>query len=639
MGVRVTLLAVGILCSQGAGWASGTQNDYDTITTARFDSSLARTVTSLPDTAYRFRSDTVSFTGAATYGSVTSEDVVSPAVRRAAGDSDTTGKYIMSFRDNINISDYVDRVPPIWTENTCDSCNSIPDSMQKVVNLLRGVRSRLYVNAETTLDSLNATVLRRYWLIPALSFEISGRGLSTLIQRSFLKKLHILDIQTVLTAEPPPQAGANASSPGNPKDVIVARDSIASDGYFNQGLGHGCVTILDTGVRSTHVLLSGAGRLARARDCADDTTCNGKMPGDSSTTGHGTSTAAIITGRSDSLGERSRGVTSANVRSYNVWKRPQPDSLDLNATASAFQHAVACRDPVIVTEIQNCKYDLGFVAAMADNAFKLGAIVVAAVGNSGTSAPTDCNTPVAMPAGARGAIAVGDVNVLSYHPLSSQSYGTMLDGRTKPDIQAPTGTRTAVNMSDTSLDLYGATSGATPYAAGAALLLRNWLRGESDHVDPGQVYAQLILSGTRAFPFEVSEGAGPIELPHDGWGSFGKVKLGDVSENEECYEVDVPIQILSHDVKRIAGALWWFEEGEVDASMNLVDTRSNIDLRIVRPSGEVRDSSCASGVFERAVAEVDGDAAIGDVWHIRITAVSVKRPPQTVYWTAAQYTW
>ena len=44
----------------------------------------------------------------------------------------------------------------------------------------------------------------------------------------------------------------------------------------------------------------------------------------------------------------------------------------------------------------------------------------------------------------------------------------------------------------------------------AAALLRNWLRGTSGTIDPGQVYAQLILSGQQPYPFNNTSGAGPL---------------------------------------------------------------------------------------------------------------------------------
>jgi serine protease AprX len=85
------------------------------------------------------------------------------------------------------------------------------------------------------------------------------------------------------------------------------------------------------------------------------------------------------------------------------------------------------------------------------------------------------------------------------------------DNRFKPDLQAPTNSETASTgclfgvrcaMSDSAFRVFSGTSGATPYGEGAAVLARNWLRGTSFSIDPGQVYALLILSGQQPYPSE-----------------------------------------------------------------------------------------------------------------------------------------
>lgn len=92
-------------------------------------------------------------------------------------------------------------------------------------------------------------------------------------------------------------------------------------------------------------------------------------------------------------------------------------------------------------------------------------------------------------------LGVGNFDVLSHGQIGSQSRGPTSDNRIKPDIQALTNTRTASSASDTATKAFGGTSGATPYAADVAALLRNWLRGNTGSVDPGQVYARVILPG------------------------------------------------------------------------------------------------------------------------------------------------
>jgi serine protease AprX len=139
---------------------------------------------------------------------------------------------------------------------------------------------------------------------------------------------------------------------------------------------------------------------------------------------------------------------------------------------------VGVLDRVIVAEMQGGGDDLSAISRAADAAFDAGAVVIAANGNNGPSAST-----VNTPANAHRVIGVGNFDVQTQNQVTSQSRGPAPDGRFKPDIQAPTNTETASNAFDTAFRSFGGTSGATPYAAGAAALLRNWLRGSSFSID------------------------------------------------------------------------------------------------------------------------------------------------------------
>src|SRR5262249_28038005 len=153
----------------------------------------------------------------------------------------------------------------------------------------------------------------------------------------------------------------------------------------------------------------------------------------------------------------------------------------------AFQKAVAIGHRVIVAEMQggdkdHCGDERSVVARAANNAFRAGAVVIAANGNYG-----DGVTPgsVKAPAVARNVIGVGAFDIVTGAQCRDQGLGPGSGGRIKPDIQAPTGAQTVAG-------LHTDTSGATPFAAGAAVLLRNFLLGTSGSIDPGQVYAFLI---------------------------------------------------------------------------------------------------------------------------------------------------
>jgi serine protease AprX len=114
-----------------------------------------------------------------------------------------------------------------------------------------------------------------------------------------------------------------------------------------------------------------------------------------------------------------------------------------------------------------------------DRAVTLGKVVVVAAGNSGDSPRT-----INAPGTARGAITVGAVSDHS-SPVGTarhddgiwlaafSSRGPTSDGRTKPDLVAPGLTITAAQRGTVSGDVsFSGTSMATPYVAGAAVLVR-----------------------------------------------------------------------------------------------------------------------------------------------------------------------
>ena len=95
-------------------------------------------------------------------------------------------------------------------------------------------------------------------------------------------------------------------------------------------------------------------------------------------------------------------------------------------------------------------------------------------------------------------------------------------------------------------------------------------------IDPGQVYAQLILSGQRPFPFDNTEGSGGIELPTNGWAWWGKVSVSDGQR------VDIPITISGERANTFDAALWWPEGGFRIFGFE-IDFHSDIDLQPHRP--------------------------------------------------------
>ena len=153
-------------------------------------------------------------------------------------------------------------------------------------------------------------------------------------------------------------------------------------------------------------------------------------------------------------------------------------------------------------------------------------------------------------------------------------------------------------------------------------------------VDPGQVYAQLILSGDRLGPYVVpaqagqsepwvsatAYGAGRLRLPQAGLSRSGKAW---VSANLQYLEV--PIDVPDNGIVRVDAAIWW--PGESGATQN------NLDLVIKAPGGLQTGSYDPHGVFERA--RVQRASGLKGTVRLRVYPTSVGAGPQVVYWAAS----
>jgi hypothetical protein len=405
------------------------------------------------------------------------------------------------------------------------------------------------------------------------------------------------------------------------------------------------VALLDTGVRTTHRLLHGPSPLCMVADAvsgvgtnvglaacsAFDTKGDTPAGGDTYPEGHGTSTAAILSGNGVAVApdEESRGwyrgVTRASLDCFQVYGADH--HVSAAAVVKAFEMALDRLDQVLVAEMQeNDVPDVAGIEAAADHAYDTGALVLAANGN-------DPRRGLGVPARARGAIGVGAYGIEIDPATYPYPWGPTADGRRKPDLTAPTGTETAGNGTDFTMRYHTSTSGATPYAAGAALLLENWLtrpwqQGPFDP-DPGQVYALLILSGDQTGPFDGSKptGAGHIRLPDTGVTQCGKVWV-----SEATRAVDVPIE-LPGGGDAVSAAIWWPERAVVEAGVPQ-DTHNDVNLEIRTPGlfGRMLAKSAGSdGVFERAT--VSGGEGLPQNLVLRIDPHDIRTvEPQVVYW-------
>lgn len=447
------------------------------------------------------------------------------------------------------------------------------------------------------------TIEEQYWIINGFRSDVRLGDVKALLGIPLLRY-----IQPQLTGEPPPQ-DSNADN-----DVDDGRRLIVSDPYFALGLTSGYIGLLDTGIRSTHQLFNIPSNVDLLQDCVnggptcDDATAVGWDPTDNFWD-HGTSSAAILVAN-NRLGNAYRGVTAIRLDSWKVYSN---QGLDSGATIRAIQRALAAFDRVLIAEIQATEGENGPIALACDNAYDAGAVIVAANGNFGSDARA---YTVASPALAHKVIGTGAYDIASRNQYDNQSRGPAPDGRPKPDVQTPNNSETASGTSDTALKIFGGTSGATPYASGAAALMRNWLR-EHNTFDSGQVYSRMILSGPLLWgSFDNTAGVGRIGMPTCFHAWWGKVKVN----NGTVVTIDINVGTSRRDM---AAALWWPEAQS--------EAHDDIDLTLIDPGGSTRaNSDSGVSIFERA--GVAGALTPG-TWRLRIRGYNVQSGPQTVYWT------
>ncbi|SFL56494.1 S8 family peptidase [Azotobacter beijerinckii] len=438
-----------------------------------------------------------------------------------------------------------------------------------------------------------------FWIVNSVAGTIRLEEVKRLA-----KSKDVAYIQPVEGGEEPPQ-DANTNN-----DAQDGRAWIVSDPYFNLGLTAPWIGLLDTGVRDSHKMFNSPGHLAWLRDCVNGgTSCNDSSNAGFNTTdfawNHGTSSAGLLTGN-DRLGAQYRGVTAISTDSWQIYTA---GGLNTTAAVRAIQAGIAAFDKVLVGEIQANESDNGTIATAADNAYDAGVIFVSANGNFGPNAST-----VRSPGIAHKVLGVGGFMTDGGAQYNNQGRGPANDSRYKPDIQAPTSSETASNASDTALRVFTGTSGATPYAAGAAMLAHNWLRQFGTY-DNGQTYAFMILYGQREWPYDNTVGAGPIQMATNGHAWWGKVSVGN--------HVNVDIPITPGAGKRdFDAALWWPE--------SQTQSHNDVDVHLIDPSGVERAKGySAVSVFERT--GVNGAVDAG-TWIVRIRGYSVPTGSQTVYW-------
>lgn len=530
---------------------------------------------------------------------------INPLVRKAiASDPGSRIEVIVVFSDPVGIP----RFPEPATGERGGGERKFSARREEVIKAIVARRAEDR-EPQLLLRQSGAEIIERFWLINGYAVQIPAGVLEKLAQDR-----RVLSIDPTATDIPPPQ-DANATN-----DVDDGRALIRSDPYFNGGLNTGFIGLLDTGVRDTHVVFATPDNLDFLRDCVGGgADCNTGTITTTDPWPHGTASAAIISAGTGG-GAPFRGVTDITLDSFRVYGAADGTRGGLNVTAAVrgFQRAVAVGDRVIVGEIQlNSTNAFDALAVAADAAFDSGAVVVAANGNN-----PDGGTSVSSPAIAHKALGVGRTDLGDAGPHPGSLMGPAPDNRIKPDIHAPSNTETARGDGNNSFARFNGTSGATPYASGAAALLRNWLR-QFGTIDPGQVYAQMILAGRRGGPVNNSNGAGLLALPVNGWAWWGKSSVS----NRET--IDIPLDVGAGHVLFDA-ALWW-PEGR-GGFLGLFEEHSDIDIRLIDPSGVQRAAGLlVNSVFERV--QISGAITPGR-WTLRIHGFNTHAANRPVYWSA-----
>jgi hypothetical protein len=522
-------------------------------------------------------------------------------------------RFVVNFQDDVVIPRFPEPAPE---PRDSEANRAALDRAAQLVRDLQARRAPGYERLASELGSLDAKVLETFWLIKAAVVEMPVGRVAELARRD-----DVVDVTTDATRDRAPNNNSN-------DDAEDGRARIASDVYLAHGYGGSTlltgVGLLDTGMRFKHDMLNLIG--GTQADCVNggaDCLSGSKLDPEDHCD-HGTSSGAIISGDS-TLGSQYHGVTgewkAAFVDSWKVYPGVPDEQgwcyLDSSAALIAFEQSVARLDRLIVAEMQASDNYVGPIPDAANAAFDAGAVVIAANGNNGPGAGT-----VNAPANASKVIGVGAFDVQTQATESYQSLGPTSDMRTKPDIQAPTNTETASSLSDSALHVFGGTSGSTPYAAGAAVVTRNFLVSWKAY-DPGQVYAQLILAGQHPCPCDNTSGAGRLVLP-----AHGKLKVGQVYVKDGM-KFDIPFDLsgskFTSEKARVDAALWWPEQGNQF-------WHSQLRLELIDPNGAVKATSADMwSVFQRAQAKYPLKAGM---WTLRITGAKVASGTQQVYFAA-----
>lgn len=530
----------------------------------------------------------------------------------AAAPAVDTGRdtVLVLFRDR-EATEFARQVSPLSADSTVVPSREIRMAQERwdkrVAKRLKFLEGR----ARKLAKGYNATVIRNFQLAAALVIELPRSMRDDLARRS-----DVMSIQSLLGAAPFPTGPCGSPDETPP----VGARTMGLDRFRAAGFGNGRLALLDTGMRSSHALFAGKSLVEGWVDCEDS--LHRCLPAtaqvDVDGSGHGTATAAILVGRNAAY-PLDEGVTGARLTSYKVYRRMGSRYGLFRAGAGwAFEDAILRGFDVIVTEIADTGDARNLMTRLACEAFDRGAIVVAAGGN-------DSLLPLPSPASAPRILAVGAHCVHDRLPIMAHSRGRTRDGRVKPEIGAPTSVYTAGNESNEHVKRpYGGTSGATPFAAAAALYLKNWMGANgARQVWPGEVYAMMLACGEEPRVHD-RKGTGFVRLPAGGTAWWGRTTVG----ARQAIEIPLP---LTRETNGIEAAIWWPEYGRNGLPPERRE-RAVIALQIASPAGLLDISADPLSCFQRA-SLASYSTATGR-WTVTIAGESLPRGAREVYWAA-----
>jgi hypothetical protein len=511
-----------------------------------------------------------------------------------AGGSDQRVKVVVTFVEDQKIPRF-----PDYDQTQPDTAAVNAAARATADRLVRGIaasREPGYRAVRGDIEKLGGRVLDTYWLTKGVHAEVPRSAVAALAARSDVRHIE-------------PDEAAVTPSAGNTERA--ARALLGTDPYFTAGRTGDRVAILDTGVQSDHLLLSNPSALGVGLDFTGEgepftDKCN-----------HGTKTAGVIAANNN-LGNEYRGISAIKVNVYKIFPNDglTPCKGNSNTVVQAFQSAVQRLEKVIVGAFGGSGTEDDTAATNADAAFDAGAVVILANGNSGPGART-----VTSPGSARKVLGIGAVDVQTFERYAQQSEGPTGDGRFKPDLVAPTNVETASTTNVTGI--YGGTSSATSHAGGTAAVLRNFLRGSATDIEPGHVYAGMILGGSNAGgAFDNIQGAGKLRLsPLPGPGAiYQKFSMTDSDGSSIGVTFNVTVPATTPSTCRLSGSLWWGEKA---------GAHNDFDIQLIDPSGVVRASS-ASGASVFELARVNAPLQAG-TWKVKVFPFKPVIGTQKVY--------